>query len=114
MAEVPRSFSEFWPIYVRAHSQTGTRLMHFAGTALGWVLVVAAIVLGNPWLLLAALVVGYAFAWVSHLFVEHNKPATFGHPGWSWLADQKMVLLMLVGKMDDEVRRCCGAPSSSA
>jgi hypothetical protein len=114
MAEAPRNFAEFWPTYVRAHSQTGTRLMHFTGTALGWTLLVAAIVLRNPWLVLVALVVGYAFAWVSHFFVEHNKPATFGHPGWSWLADQKMVLLMLVGKMDDEVRRCCGSPAAGS
>jgi hypothetical protein len=24
--------------------------------------------------------VGYAFAWFSHFFVEHNKPATFKYP----------------------------------
>lgn len=108
MAEEPRSFSDFWPIYVRAHSHAGTRLLHFTGTALGWILVVAAVVQRNAWLVLAALVVGYGFAWVGHFFVEHNKPATFGHPGWSWLADQKMVLLMLLGKMEEEVRRCIG------
>jgi len=114
MADGPRSFSEFWPLYVRAHKQVGTRLLHFSGTALGWSLVIAAIVLRNPWLVLAALVVGYGFAWVSHFFVEHNKPASFGHPGWSWLADQKMVGLMLMGKMDEEVRRCVGSRSTGA
>ena len=115
MAGSPQSFSEFWPVYVRAHQQVGTRLMHFCGTLLAWALLIAAVVVRNPWLVLAALVVGYAFAWVSHFFVEHNKPATIGHPGWSWLADQKMVGLMLLGKMDDEVRRCCGerSPGSS-
>ena len=38
-------------------------------------------------------------------FVEHNKPATFAHPVWSWWADQKMVGMMIAGKMKDEVRR---------
>ncbi len=47
-------------------------------------------------------------AWFSHFFVEHNRPATFGHPFWSWLADQKMVALILVGKMGREVRRFAG------
>ena len=108
MPEAPRSFAEFWPVYVRAHSHPGTRLLHFTGTLLGWGLLIAAIVLRNPWLVLAGLVTGYAFAWIGHFFVEHNKPATFGHPGWSWLADQKMVGLMLVGKMDDEVRHAAG------
>lgn len=108
VADAPKSFTEFWPIYVRAHSQAGTRLLHFAGTLLGWTLLVGAAVWRNPWLVPVALVVGYGFAWIGHFFVEHNKPATFGYPGWSWLADQKMVLLMLSGKMDDEVRRCVG------
>jgi len=50
-------------------------------------------------------VLPYALAWISHFFVEGNKPATFEHPLWSWLADQKMVGMMLVGRMDKEVER---------
>jgi hypothetical protein len=45
-------------------------------------------------------------AWISHFFVEHNRPATFGHPLWSFLADQKILVLALAGKMGEEVRRC--------
>ncbi len=100
----PRTFTEFWPHYVLAHRHPVTRLPHHR-TLLAWGLVVATILLRNGWLVLAALVVPYALAWFSHFFVEHNRPATFGHPLWSWLADQKMVALMLAGKMGDEVRR---------
>jgi len=102
----PRSFEEFWPVYVVAHSQPLTRVFHSVGTLAGWAVLVTAIVLGRPWLLLAALAVPYALAWFSHFFVEHNRPATFGHPLWSWLADQKMVAMVLAGKMDKEVERC--------
>ncbi len=102
----PRSFAEFWPHYVCAHRHAMTRGFHFTGTLLAWLLLLAAILWRRPWLIVAALVVPYALAWFSHFFVEHNRPATFGHPLWSWLADQKMVGLMLAGKMDDEVRRC--------
>jgi hypothetical protein len=99
------TFRNFWPEYVRAHSQPGTRAIHFVGTLTGWVVLIAAIVLRH-WLWIAgALVVSYALAWISHFFVEHNRPATFEHPLWSWRADQKMVKLMLTGKMEDEVRR---------
>ena len=87
----PKTFSEFWPSYVLAHRQPLTRVFHSAGTLTGWTLLLAAIFLRRPWLALAALIVPYAFAWFSHFFVEHNRPASFGHPLWSWLGDQKMV-----------------------
>jgi hypothetical protein len=111
----PGSFSEFWPHYVRAHGQPLTRIFHATGTLIGWGLLLAAILLARAWLIVAALVVPYALAWFSHFFVEHNRPATFGHPLWSWLADQKMVALFLAGKMTQEVERCVqseGTPSS--
>ena len=102
----PRTFEEFWPVYVVAHSQRLTRAFHSVGTLAGWGVLVAAIVLGRPWLLVAALAVPYALAWFSHFFVEHNRPATFGHPLWLWLADQKMVAMVLAGRMGKEVERC--------
>ena len=92
--------------YVLAHRQPLTRIFHAAGTLVGWSLLVVAIVLRKPWFILAAFAVPYALAWFSHFFVEHNRPATFGHPLWSWLADQKMVAMVLTGKMDAEVQRC--------
>lgn len=98
-------FAEFWPEYVRAHSRRETRAFHFVGTFFGWILLIAAIVLRRWWVLGAALVVPYAVAWISHFFVEHNRPATFEHPLWSWWADQKMVGMMLLGKMNEEVQR---------
>ncbi len=102
----PRSFAEFWPHYVLAHRHPATRAIHLTSTLSGWLLLLGAILFRNAWLLLAAFAAPYALAWSSHFFVEHNRPATFGHPLWSWLADQKMVALILVGKMGDEVRRC--------
>ena len=83
-----------------------TWTIHLAGTLVGWSLFIAAIALQRWWWVAAALVVSYALAWISHFFVEHNRRATFEHPLWSWRADQKMVALMLTGKMSDEVRRC--------
>jgi hypothetical protein len=110
----PRTFSEFWPVYVLAHRQVVTRVFHSCGTLLGWALLAAAIALGRPWFILAAFVVPYALAWFSHFFVEHNRPATFGHPLWSWLADQKMVAMVLAGRMSREVARCASLESGGA
>jgi len=109
------SFADFWPYYVRAHSQPRTRLLH----AIGSILAIIFVGLGfgkNIWFVLAAPLAGYAFAWYSHFFVEHNKPATFGHPLYSLAADYRMLFLMMAGKMDAEVERISAAshPASPA
>ena len=107
-----QNFAEFWPVYVQAHSDGKTRLMHCVGTLAGWGILVAAVVTRHWWWIAAALVVPYALAWISHFFIEHNRPATFEHPLWSWWADQKMVGMMLVGRMNEEVRKVALRPSS--
>ena len=100
-----QSFATFWPEYVRAHSRSGTRVVHLAGTLFGWALLMAAVMMGRWWWIPLAVVISYALAWFSHFFIERNRPATFEHPLWSWLADQKMVMLMLTGRMSAEVTR---------
>lgn len=99
-----RSFEEFWPYYVRAHSRPRTRLLHAAGSALAVVLFGAAFPI-NLWLLAGVPVVGYGFAWSSHFFVERNRPATFRHPFYSLYADYHMLFLMMAGRMDEEVAK---------
>ena len=108
-----RSFAEFWPYYVRAHSRPRTRILHAIGSvcAIGMIVLAFAI---NLWFLLAAPLIGYAFAWYAHFFVEGNKPATFGHPFYSLAADYRMVFLMMAGRMDDEVARAMSAAPPSA
>lgn len=105
MKQRAKSFAEFWPYYVLAHRQPATRAFHLAGTLLGWSLLTAGLLLRNWWLALLAPIVPYPIVWFSHFFIEHNQPATFAHPGWSWLADQKMVAMMLTGRMAAEVQR---------
>lgn len=99
-----KSFAEFWPHYVRAHSRPATRALHAIGSMLALACIALAIIV-SPWFLLAAPIIGYAFAWYGHFFVEHNKPATFGHPFYSLAADYVMIFKMLTARMDDEVRR---------
>jgi len=105
------TFSDFWPYYVRQHSNPGTRRLHAIGSILALVLLGLAFAV-NLWLLVAVPLVGYAFAWYSHFFVEHNKPATFGHPFYSLAADYRMLFLMMAGKMNDEVQKFSQATSS--
>ena len=100
-----KSFSEFWPHYVREHSKPATRALHAVGTTVGVACAVALLASGKWRWLPLAFVPGYAAAWAGHFFVEHNRPATFEHPLWSLVGDYKMVALMLSGKMEEEVER---------
>ncbi len=108
-----RSFADFWPYYVRAHSRKGTRILHGIGSVLALAAVVAGIMLNRWWILLAP-VIGYGFAWYSHFFVEHNRPATFGHPFWSLAADYRMLFLTLSGRMEQHVRAARDRQSEDA
>lgn len=100
-----KSFEEFWPFYVREHARSATRVLHFLGSTLGLVCLIGTLITGKLWLLPLGLILGYAFAWIGHFFIERNRPATFQYPLWSFCADWKMWSLMLLRQMESEVRR---------
>ncbi len=108
-----RRYRDFWPFYVGEHSRPGTRRLHFVGTTGAVALVVAAAALQEPLLLPAALVCGYFFAWLSHLLIEHNRPATFTYPLFSLAGDFHMWALMWQGRMDAEAKRLAAAEPGS-
>jgi hypothetical protein len=85
-----RTFAEFYPFYLGEHRNPVCRRLHFVGTSIAAVLLVAAVVSQRGALALLALVVGYAFAWVGHFFFEHNRPATFQYPLYSFMGDWRM------------------------
>ena len=91
-----KSFSEFYPFYLTQHTKPHTKLFHFIGTTLGLLIFfwfVSDFALSEkpdyrkfP----LALVCAYFFAWISHAFIELNKPATFTYPVWSFFGDLVM------------------------
>lgn len=103
------TYAEFWPQYLREHANARTRRMHVAGTVIGVALFLVGIVTNRWWLVLAGLVSGYLFAWVSHMAIERNRPATFTHPLWSLGSDLRMAWLWLTGRLEPELRRA-GVP----
>jgi hypothetical protein len=100
MSERFQTFDEFFLFYLRQHSRRGNRMLHLLGTTVGLGMTIATIILRHPWLALLWIPVGYAFPWVGHLLLERNRPATWGHPGWSFLSDFRMIGLMISGRLD--------------
>lgn len=93
------SFAQFYPFYLNEHRARGTRRLHFAGSALALACLLVLIFTGDPVWLAAGLVCGYGFAWIAHLAVEKNRPATFRHPLYSFMGDWVMFWQMLTGKI---------------
>ena len=97
------TFTEFWPYYLQEHRRASTRGWHYVGTILA-ILTLLGIVILQKWVFLPLpIFCGYLFSWLSHCFVERNKPATFSYPLWSIVADFKMLLYFLTGKMGEEL-----------
>ena len=99
MSQTFNNFREFYPFYLGEHADKTCRRLHFIGSSGGLVCLVLAIATLNPWWIVGGLVFGYAMAWVGHFFFEHNKPATFKHPFYSFIGDWVMYKEILTGKV---------------
>jgi hypothetical protein len=93
------SFAEFYPFYLSEHAQRITRRLHFIGSSLALICLMALVLTGNLWWLGAGLVCGYGFAWFAHFAVEKNQPATFRQPLYSLMGDWKMFWQILTGRI---------------
>ena len=100
----PENYEEFWPYYVSQHLHPATRAIHVGATTAALACGVAGFALLNPALVVAAPVVGYGPAWASHFAIEKNKPASFGHPFWSFRADLRQVRKFFAGRLEADVQ----------
>ena len=105
MSKPIKTYSEFWPYYLQEHAQPATRVYHYLGVIGLMAVVLAAFISGNFYILWLMPIVGYGFAWFSHLTIEKNKPATFDYPFWSLISDFRMFYCWLTGQMNDELKK---------
>ena len=92
------TLKEFYPYYLSEHSDKYTKLFHFIGTSFTFFFLFAFIATFNVFYLILIPLSGYGFAWVSHFFIEKNKPATFTYPFYSLGSDYIMFFEILRGK----------------
>lgn len=99
------TFKEFWPFYLLEHSNPTNRLLHFLGSLIALIFLGAAIYYQNLFYVLGSVVSGYAFAWVGHFLIEHNRPATFTYPLKSFFADWLMFFYILTGQISKQLKK---------
>ncbi len=65
-------------------------MLHFFGTAGVFYFIIQCIQQHSFAPLIAAPFFAYGFAWISHFFIEKNRPATFKYPLYSLAGDFRM------------------------
>lgn len=93
------TFDEFLPLYLDAHADRRTQVVHAVGTLGALALAGAAIGMRKPKLAALALVVGYLPAWLSHFVIEGNTPKSFAYPLFSLRGDFVMAYRLIRGEL---------------
>jgi len=92
------NFKDFYPYYLSEHSHKTTKLLHFIGTLISLYFLFSFFRTFDFVYIILSLLSGYGFAWVSHFFIEKNKPATFKYPFYSFIGDHLMFIEIIMGK----------------
>ena len=93
------SFETFYAFYLKEHSNTTCRRLHFLGSTLSLICLAMLAITGKPQYLLYGLLCGYGCAWIGHFVFEKNKPASFKRPLYSFMGDWVMYKDMWTGKI---------------
>ena len=97
------NYRDFWKQYLREHTKRSTRVVHYAGTIITGSSVMALGITSSPvWL--GMIGVGhFALPWLSHKFLEKNKPQTSTYPMWTIASDARMLALAATGQLAAEL-----------
>jgi len=93
------SFREFYPFYLSEHANPTCRRLHVVGSTLVLTVLILACATQRWTLLWLLPLLGYGFAWIGHFFFEHNRPATFKHPLYSFAGDWAMYWQIITGRL---------------
>lgn len=98
-------FAEFWPLYLQAHRQPATRVMHYVATVVGLSTSAVGVLMLDTLVLGVGIGVGYALAISAHLLFEGNRPMIAVNPVWGAAADIRMTWLAATGRLQSELDR---------
>ena len=92
------NYREFYQFYLNEHKKPLTRIFHFVGILLVFVVIFYVLKSWKERFLWYCPIFGYGLAWFSHAVIEKNKPATFRYPLWSIISDFRLFFELLFGK----------------
>jgi len=98
------TFREFWPLYLQAHSQPATRVVHYGATIIGVGSAAAAAIALQPAFLLG-IGIAYALAIGAHSLIEKNRSMIRVNPIWGAVADLRMFWLAATGGLEHEIAK---------
>ena len=84
------NFADFYQFYLGEHKLPMTKFFHCIGTTLGLICLGTAVRTMDYRFIFLGLFLGYLFPWISHFFIEKNRPATFKYPFYSFISDFRM------------------------
>lgn len=93
------NFTQFYPYYLRQHSNVTCRRFHFLGTCAVFSLLILFFFTGEPTLLLLVPVIGYGLAFIGDFAYGKNKPMALKYPIYTLLADFRMFWDILAGRV---------------
>jgi hypothetical protein len=105
MSHRKETFADFWQHYLREHARPGTRWLHFLGTAIAGLMLIAGLITLSPGVALLGVAAGYVLAWTGHFLIEGNRPTMLARPFWSLCSDIRMFALWLSGGLDIELTK---------
>ncbi|MEB6480502.1 DUF962 domain-containing protein [Acinetobacter vivianii] len=94
-----KNYDDFYRFYLTEHRSIASRRLHAAGSSIGLYFFSKAIRKRQAKYAVYGLVSGYACAWVGHFFFEHNKPASFKQPLYSFISDWRMLSDITRGRL---------------
>lgn len=94
-----QTFQDFYPFYLKEHSNKTCKIFHFIGTSLVFFLLAYGLISSAYKVLWFVPIAGYGFAWIGHYVFEKNRPATFKHPFYSLRGDFTMFWHLLTGRL---------------
>ncbi|NQY36685.1 MAG: DUF962 domain-containing protein [Alteromonadaceae bacterium] len=97
-----KNYREFYHFYLTEHSNPTCRNLHYIGSALVLTVLFYGVFSAQYSILWSLPIIGYGFAWIGHFFFEHNKPATFKRPFWSFASDWVMFFQFITGTLSNE------------